>query len=211
MKDTRRWFTVLNLHLAGTAVLAALVLVLAAKVALAFHNAGALDSASYQQAQIHYAQLRAQMAHLQGLPQRVDASREDAANFYETRIAPHYSTIAQELDAAAVKNQVRLSNTRYTDSPVNNGLKEVRIDASLSGDYTPMMHFINDLERDKNDVFFIIDGLMFTGQQGGLVNLRLRLSTYLQAGANDLPPATDGGASAEAEAAVTQPAQQEVR
>ncbi len=44
MKDFRRWFTVLNLHLAFAAALALLVLVLAIKAGLAVHAAGALDS-----------------------------------------------------------------------------------------------------------------------------------------------------------------------
>lgn len=206
MKEIRRWFTALNLHLAGAAALALLVLFLAVKAALAIHAAGAIDSVSYQQEQIRYTQLHAQMAHLQGLPQKVDQSRDDAAHFYETRIAPNYSTIAAELGSAAVKDQVRLSRAQYTPAVAIEGLTEVRIDASLSGDYQPMMHFINDLERDKNHVFFIIDGLTFTGQQGGLVNLRLRLTTYLKAGASDLPPATDSGTPVATEAAAQQEA-----
>jgi len=196
MKEFRGWFTLLNLHLAGTATLLVLVLVLAVKTVLAIHAAGAADSQSYQQRQIRYVQLRAQMAHVQGLPQKVDRARDDEARFFETRIASNYSTIAEELGSAAVNNQVRLSRAQYTPGAAIDGLTEVRIDAGLSGDYTPMMHFINDLERDKDHVFFIIDGLTFTGQQGGLVNLRLRLSAYLQAGATDLPPAI-GGAQAE--------------
>lgn len=211
MKDLRRWFTVLNLHLAGVAALAVLVLVLAVKAVLAIHAAGATDSENYQELQIRYAQLNAQMAHLQGLPQKVDAAHENIADFHETRIAPNYSTIAQELGAAAVKNQVRLARAQYTPGPAIDGLTEVRIDAGLSGDYAPMMHFINDLERDKNHVFFIIDGLTFTGQQGGLVNLRLRLSTYLRAGATDLPPAANSGGADADQAAVEQTTQQEVR
>jgi type IV pilus assembly protein PilO len=189
MKESRRWFTVLNFHIAGAIVLAALVLVLVVKGALAVHEAGALNSDSYQQEQIRYMQLQAQMAHLQGLPQKVDQSHAKAANFYEQRIAPNYSTVAEELGEAAVRNQVRLSRAEYAPAPAIDGLTELRIDASLSGDYTSMMHFINDLERDKNHVFFIIDGVTFTGQQGGLVNLRLKLSAYLQSGANDLPTA----------------------
>jgi hypothetical protein len=211
MKDLRRWFTPLNLHLAGAAVLAVMVLALAAKAVLAFHAAGAVGSERYQQQQIRYVQLHAQMAQVQGLPQKVDQARADETHLLEARIAPNYSTIAEELGAAAVKNQVRLSRAQYTPGPAIDGLTEVRIDAGLSGDYTPMMHFINDLERDKNHVFFIIDGLTFTGQQGGLVNLRLRLSTYLQAGATDLPPAAGGGASSEAAAVAMPTAQQEAR
>ena len=71
-----------------------------------------------------------------------------------------------------------------------------------------MMHFINDLERDKDHVFFIIDGVTLTGQQGGLVNLRLKLSTYIQAGANDLPTSQASSAMAKTEVAS---AGQEVR
>jgi len=207
MKDIRRWFSALNFHIAGAIVLAILVVFLVVRGALAVHAAGALNSDSYQQEQIHYMQLHAQMAHLQGLPQKVDQSRADAAHFYEQRIAPNYSTIAEELGEAAVKNQVRLSRAEYAPSPAIDGLTELRIDASLSGDYTSMMRVINDLERDKNHVFFIIDGVTFTGQQGGLVNLRLKLSTYLQAGANDLP-ATQQANSATAKTEVASAGQE---
>lgn len=211
MTNSSRRLTSLNLHVAGAIALAVLVLVLIIRAALAVHAAGAINSDNFQQQQIRYVQLHAQMAHLQDLPQKVDQSRDDAAHFYDVRIAPNYSTIAQQLGTIAVKNQVRLTNTSYAPSPATDGLTEVRIDASLSGDYTSMMHFINDLERDKDHVFFIIDGLVFTGQQGGLVNLRLRVSTYLQSGAADLPPAQAAAAPAKTETAAVAPAQQEVR
>ena len=59
------------------------------------------------------------------------------------------------------------------------------MDASLSGDYRPLVLFINSLERDK--MFFLIDGVSLTGQQSGTVGLRLRLTTYLR------PPAGTEG------------------
>jgi hypothetical protein len=40
------------------------------------------------------------------------------------------------------------------------------------------MRFINSLERDQ--MFFIIRTMSLTGQQGGLVNLRLKVSTWLR-------------------------------
>jgi len=199
MKDIRRFFTILNLHIAGAAVLAVLVLVLTTKVILAFHATRALNSDSYQQAEIRSAQLQSQMSHLQGLPQKVDQARDDANKFFEKRIAPNYSTIAQELGTAYVKNQVRLTRAQYTPKPASDALTELRIDANLSGDYTALMHFINDLERDKDHVFFIIDGLTFTGQQGGLVNLRLRMTTYLRTNPGELPPTNEGTEPAKAE------------
>jgi type IV pilus assembly protein PilO len=53
------------------------------------------------------------------------------------------------------------------------------------------MHFINGLERSKT--FFLINGLTLTGSQGGTVNLRLRLRTYLHASdLSQLAPVTEG-------------------
>jgi type IV pilus assembly protein PilO len=199
MNRLRGYFTVLNLHIAGAALLVVVVLFLGIRAILALHAAGAVESDTYQQQQITYAQLKSQMSHLEGLPDKVDQAREDANDFYEERIAPNYSTIAEELGTAYVKNQVRLTRAQYTATPSIDGLTELRIDANLSGDYTALMRFINDLERDKNHVFFIIDGLTFTGQQGGLVNLRLRLTTYLRANAGDQPPASDTPEAAKAE------------
>jgi type IV pilus assembly protein PilO len=207
MSTLRRYVTVLNLHIAGTAALALLVIFLGVRAIVAVHGAGATESGRFQQLEIRYAQLQSQMGHLQGLPQKVEQARDDGQHFYEKRIAPNYSTIAEELGAASVKNQVRLTRAQYTPTPAIEGLIEVRIDANLSGDYAPLMRFINDLERDKNHVFFIINGLQFTGQQGGLVNLRLRLTTYLHANAGDQPPAAEGESGGEGRAAaVAEPA-----
>jgi type IV pilus assembly protein PilO len=195
MNQLRRIFTLLNLHIAGVVILAGVFLFVGGKAIVAVHDAGAAQSASFAQQQIRYAQLQAQMAHIQGLPQKVDQARDEGAQFYDKRIAPNYSTVAEELGAIEVKDQVRMSRASYTAAPAIEGLRELRIDANLSGDYAPLMHFINDLERDRNHVFFIIDGLTLTGQQGGLVNLRLRVSTWLQAGATDIPADSQGAAA----------------
>jgi hypothetical protein len=41
------------------------------------------------------------------------------------------------------------------------------------------VHFLNGLERDKT--FFVVKALALNGQQSGVVNLRLRFTTYLSA------------------------------
>jgi hypothetical protein len=56
------------------------------------------------------------------------------------------------------------------------------------------MRFLNGLERDQT--FFIIRSMQLTGQQGGTVNLRLQLSTWLRpadAEASGLPPTPQPG------------------
>ncbi|GGH16351.1 hypothetical protein [Silvibacterium dinghuense] len=197
MKNVRKLFTLLNLHIAGVVILLGIVLFVGTKAFIALHESGETQSEAFQQEQLHYVQLKAQMGHLEGLPAKVKQSSDDAQKFYDKRIAPNYSTLLVEFYAPAIKNQVHISRTGYTQTAAIEGLREVRIDASLSGEYTALVHFINDLERDQNHVFFTITGVALSGQQGGLVNLRLRASAYLLANANDQPPqSSDEGEAA---------------
>lgn len=189
MNNLRKLLTLLNLHIAGVVFLLVLNLFLLTRLFFAWHAASSDQTADYEAGRITYVQLQSQMSHLQGLPEKVDQARVDAKKFYEKRISPNYSTMAGELGSVVSKNNVHLTRAQYTPTPAINGLTEVRIDASLSGEYTSLMHFINDIERDKNDVFFTINTLTLSGQQGGLVNLRLRMTTYLQS-SNDLPAAS---------------------
>jgi type IV pilus assembly protein PilO len=184
----RKYLTKLNLHLVALAVIVTVDIFLGVRFALAWNAIRSDQSGNFVQEQIRYGQLLGQMKHLNGLPERVQQASADAQKFYDARIAPNYSTMVAQLDGIAVKDQVRLTRDEYAQAQAPGGLTEVQIDAGLSGQYTDMMHFINDLERDKDHVFFTIERVNFTGQQGGLVNLRLQLITYLRAGAPDLSP-----------------------
>jgi hypothetical protein len=195
MTRTRQLFTKLNLHFAALGVVLALDIFVGVRFALAWRDVGSDQSAAFAHEEIRYGQLDAQMKHLNGLPEKVRIADRDAQKFIGQRFAPNYSTLITQLDDTAGKNQVRLAHSNYSQQPAINGLMEVSIDAGLVGQYTDLMHFINDIERDKDHVFFIIDGITLSGQQGGLVNLRLRLTTYLRPGAG-APPPPDSGAQA---------------
>jgi type IV pilus assembly protein PilO len=208
MKSVRNLFTLLKLHIAGVVVLLGLNLFLLTRLFLAWHAASSDRSAEYESEHMTYVQLQSQMSHLQGLPQKVDEARIDAAKFYEKRFAPNYSTMLSELGKIEAKNNVHMTRAQYTATPAINRLTELRIDASLSGEYTALMHFLNDLERDKDGVFFTINTLTFSGQQGGLVNLRLRMTTYLKS-SGDLPASAGEAAPASNDQASVKP--QEVR
>lgn len=199
--NRRKLFSKLNLHFAGLSLLLVLDIFLGVQFALAWRAIRSDQSNEFVQQQIRYGQLEGQMQHLNGLPKKVEQADGDAQHFYDARIAPNFSTILAQLGGVAAKDQVRLSRAGYGEAPAIGGLTEIRIDAGLSGPYTDLMHFINDIERDKDHVFFIIDGVTLTGQQGGLVNLRLKLTTYLRAGAPDLPPPTAADASLQPAAA----------
>ncbi len=77
-----------------------------------------------------------------------------------------------------MKSGVRLSRVQYTQGASSNELTEISMDCGISGEYPQIMHFVNGLERDQN--FFVIRSMALTGQQGGMVNLRLRVSTWLR-------------------------------
>jgi len=189
----------LNLHIAGVALLVVFNVVLIARLGLAWSALGSSRQDLLQQKQLQLTQLQAQTARLNGLPEKVELSRTDATKFYAQRIPANYSSILADLGALATKNSIRLTRAGYTQTPAIEGLAELRVDANLAGEYSGVMHFINGLERDKT--FFLISGLTLTGQQGGLVNLRLRLTTYLHAeDASKLPPSSEEPANDQAPA-----------
>ena len=184
MNKLRALLTMLNLHIAVVALLLIFDIALGAKVMLAMHAINADQSPSFTAEEIHYGKLQTRMNQIHDLPAKVTQARAQAAQFIQKRFAPNYSTIAAELGNLASKNHVRLANAQLTQKSEINGILRVRIDASLSGQYAPLMHFINDLERAKDHVFFIITGLAFNGEQHGNVSLRIRMDTYLRPGAN---------------------------
>ncbi len=181
--NRRNVATLLNIHLGVAILLVLFDLFLAVQLAVAWHDAGQDQSADYASAQATYAQLLSQSHHLEGLPIKIEAARKQGDAFAAARIPANDSTILAELGELSARDHVRLSRAQYTPATAIPGLTEVRIDASLTGQYTDLMHFINDMERDKAHAFFIIRAVTFTGQQGGLVNLRLRITTYMRSDA----------------------------
>jgi hypothetical protein len=182
----RALLTAVNLHYAGVAALLVIVLYMAAHLlflsqALTAHNADAL---AQQRTLLTTARLQAQP--LRGLDTKLAASTDAADAFYAGRLPYAYSQVLAELGKLTQKTTVRLANVQYAQQPVLPGpyaLTELHMDASVSGDYRPIVEFINALERDK--LFFVINGINLSGQQTGMVNLRIRLTTYLRAPTGD--------------------------
>jgi len=196
--------TKLNLHFILLALVVAADVFIGVRFALAWRAIRSNQSSAFIQEEARLQQLESQMKHLSGLPTKVDAADAAAQKFYDARLAPNYSTVLSQVGAVAAKSNVKLSRAAYVQNAAPSGLTELHIDAGLTGQYSDLMHFINGLERDKDHVFFIIDGVALNGQQGGLVNLRLRLTTYLRSGADDLP--SDSGNNPEPAPGEPQPA-----
>ena len=191
----------LTWHLVGFAVLLAAAVALAVRLG---YDWTAMDSHSSDVLAGKQIQLRAlelQTAPLRGLDGRVEKTRGLILAFFKKRVPPDYSDISARFGQLAVTSGVRLTRVEYAQETPDAGLTEISMDAGISGDYRAIMRFINSLERDQ--IFFIVRGMSLTGQQGGLVNLRLRVSTWLRpeaAEASGLPAAQDTNQQAPAAA-----------
>lgn len=173
-----RLTSALTWHYIGFSILLVAVIVLGTRFALDWIALSAHTTDILQSKQVELKALQLQTAPLKGLDRRVDLTRDQIKDFYDKRIPANYSSILERVGALEVKSGVRLSRMQYTKGLSGRDLTEIAMDAGVTGDYTQIMHFINSLERDKN--FFVIRAMGLTGQQGGLVNLRLRISTWLR-------------------------------
>lgn len=168
----------LTWHYVGLTALILIVAVLAIRLGLDWSATDSSSNDALANKQIERKTLEVQTAPLRGLEQRVKDSREHIQDFYARRIPANYSSIAVQTGELAVKSGVQLSRMQYTQGATTGDLTEISLDSSITGQYHQIMHFVNGLERDKT--FFLIRSMAFTGQQGGLVSLRLRVSTWLR-------------------------------
>lgn len=179
----RGLLTALNFHFAGVALLAVVNLYLGLHMVYLWQAAKGQnpEAVAQQTVQMKTAEIAAKP--LAGLDEKLTQATADADKFYARRLPYAYSQVAGEIGALAKRDGVKLTRVQYGQSPVMDGtagaLTEVRMDASLSGDYRGLVQFINAVERDK--MFFVISGVTLTGQQSGTVGLRVRLATYLRA------------------------------
>jgi type IV pilus assembly protein PilO len=182
----------LTWHYVGFGILLALVIGLAIRLGMdwAATNGRSTDALANKQMELKTQEL--ETAPLRGLDKRVADTRERMATFYAQRIPANYSSIATRVGDLQVKSGVRMSRMQYTQGKPGDYLTEISLDCGISGSYPQIMHFVNSLERDQT--FFVIRGMTLTGQQGGLVNLRLQVSTWLRpadAAASGLPQTPD--------------------
>ena len=175
-------FSALNLHWAALALVGLVNLYLLVHVAILWQQAKGQDADAVARQEVALKTAKIASQPLEGLDVKLQKANTEADTFYDERLPVSYSEIAQEIGVLATKDKVRLAGAQYSQSAVTGDaagqLTQVTLDARLTGDYRPLVEFINGLERDK--VFFLISGVTLTGQQSGIVNLRVRITTYIR-------------------------------
>ena len=185
-----RFSSPLTWHVIGFSVLLIVTIVLATRFALDWAAISSGSSNSLAAKQLQVKAMEMQTAPLRGLDKRVAETREQIKTFYADRIPANYSTFSGRFGELQVKSGVRMTRLSYSQGKPGADLTEIFLDANITGDYPQIMRFINSLERDK--IFFVVKQMNLTGQQGGLVNLRLQVSTWMRnaaAAASGLPQA----------------------
>jgi hypothetical protein len=162
-----------------------------------WHSAGNHNAAAIAQQRIELTTAGIAAQPLRGLDAKLARATEEADRFTRQRLPASDSEVAAELGVLTRKQDVRLTRAQYTHTPVlagsGNQMTEVRIDATLSGDYRPLVQFINSIERDK--LFFVINTQTLTGQQSGTVNLKVGMKTYEQGVVAQDRPSAEGPAA----------------
>jgi len=199
------FLTPLPLHIAAVVVLTVLNIYLVLHLVFAFGSAHSNNDEALAQAASQVRANEIAASPLRGLDKKLAVSEDAQAKFYVDRLPTAYSTVAAQLGTLAHANNVRLSRVQYKQAPGLDGppeaaLTEVDMDATLTGDYRPLMQFLNGLERSRT--FFMVNSITLSGQQSGTVNLRMRLLTYLRSpkpgeAVNDSPTSGDTADSGE--------------
>lgn len=179
--------TLVNLHYAAAGLLLLLNVYLAVAIGLAWRATSNAGVVALEQQQLAFKTAQLQARPLEGLDTKLITATGEADTFYDRRLPVTYSQVLTELGTLTKREGIKAGRIQYAQSPVLAGtpgaLTEVRMDASLTGDYRPLVLFINSLERDH--MFFLIRNIALSGQQSGTVGLRLALTTFLRPGLVD--------------------------
>jgi hypothetical protein len=115
---------------------------------------------------------------LHGIDTTVIDAQAGIVTFCRERLPSSYASISERLNAIALEAGVSLSAGRYKTEPSDvPGLAHILVEASVSGSYPNLVKFINATEREK--IFFVVDGVSLTEQQGTSVQLQIRIETFL--------------------------------
>jgi hypothetical protein len=167
----------LTWHILAVSTLAVLALALSIRVA-AWHSFRSLREKGLAERRARLAVLQAELLPLRGTSKEIAQTSREIDGFYQSRIATSYSRVTGSIGDIAIRSGVRLTRIEYSQGEPGSDLTQVSMEVGVDGDYPHVMQFVNGLERDE--VFFVIRTLSFASMQGGIVGLRVKLSTWLR-------------------------------
>lgn len=109
-------------------------------------------------------------------------TRAALKQFYAEDVPVRSSQISEQIEKLLKQTGVSAPTIRYlpdsTEKTALPSVQRVKIETTVSGDYTKVARFINAMEQ--SELLFIIDKVSLTGQEGGTVTLQIAFSTFLK-------------------------------
>lgn len=123
------------------------------------------------------------------LASKVEKGREQGTRFIDTYMTSRrvtYSTIINELYAKASESSIRPKDSSLAIDaiPGTDALDMMTITASFEGGYKNLLLFVNGLDKSKR--FMIIESLAAAPQSNGLLQITLKLNTFVKEDSSSL-------------------------
>lgn len=180
-------------HLAGVALLFVLVVSVSIWICLEWSTLASVSGSSTDAKKRELDSLISATSDLRSFVYGLPDAQRQIDDFYNQRFLANYSSVAQRIGELEAQSGVNFAHVAYSPKPRATGLTEIQLESDVNGEYSQIMRFVNALERDNT--FFVIRSMTLTSQQGGLVSLRIRFSTWLR------PASPSPGGSTTADAA----------
>jgi type IV pilus assembly protein PilO len=126
--------------------------------------------------------VQARVQHLTDLRKKVQDATQNEQKFAQVNFLPRssaFSKMLTDLERLATENRLQPTDSSYRpDSNGNNlGWTDVEVSLSFEGDYADLVRFLNRLEQ--SNLFWIVEGMDVSGQQGQKLRLNMQAATYL--------------------------------
>jgi type IV pilus assembly protein PilO len=130
--------------------------------------------------------LRGDIKSAQSIKDNMPLTRSDCDKFEKSLPVESASSsaIASEFDEIAKKSNLKIDTiTAHQKEIANRGVAEVSIEATVTGDYSSVVRFVNGLQRSQR--FYVLDGLaLATDTQSqaatGPIRVGLHVRTYFR-------------------------------
>jgi len=112
------------------------------------------------------------------------ATRAALKTFYAEDVATRDSQISQQVQKLLKEHGITIQGIKYdwekntSDKNTLPGIQRVKIETTITGDYTKIAKFINAMEQAKP--FFIVDKIALSSHEGGQVTLQISFDTFLK-------------------------------
>jgi hypothetical protein len=112
-----------------------------------------------------------------------EKTRAELKQLYAENLPGRWSQISQQVDKLIRDTGVTAQSIHYptenVEKPELPDVQQVKIETTVTGDYSKVARFINALEQDK--LLFIIEKISLSGQEGGaVVSLHITFDTFLK-------------------------------